>query len=190
MLFGSHWLGWSQAVWLLIFFKLSYFVFSRRKKVIQVWNDMRVSRSLILCGTIPLYELCLSVLSKRWRHCASSPLLSKVSFSLPQAMTVHAEKASHSFCHLGTLLLPHPLCLCWGQCNDSASWHFSHCSLNRATGYDCTALSDTLPVFLHLHCKTKVQLLSKEDINTEVIPLLRHFIYLALLDKHSRMWHY
>jgi len=39
--YGSQWgLG---PVWLPIFLKISSFVFSRRKKFIQVWNNMRVS---------------------------------------------------------------------------------------------------------------------------------------------------
>jgi len=28
----------------LLFFKISYFVFNRRKKLIQVWNKLRVSK--------------------------------------------------------------------------------------------------------------------------------------------------
>ncbi len=37
------------------FFKISYFVFNIRKKLIQVWNDMRVNddKSFILGWTIP-----------------------------------------------------------------------------------------------------------------------------------------
>ncbi len=36
--------GYQQPVWLLTFFKLSYFVFNRRQKLTQVWNNMRVSK--------------------------------------------------------------------------------------------------------------------------------------------------
>jgi len=38
---GSQWL--QLTVWLSTFFKISSFVFSRRKKCIQVWNNLRVS---------------------------------------------------------------------------------------------------------------------------------------------------
>ncbi len=33
-----------EAVWVQTFFKIFYFVFHRRKKVITVWNDMRVNK--------------------------------------------------------------------------------------------------------------------------------------------------
>ncbi len=35
---------WKTTVWSPAFFKISYFVFNIRKKLKQVWNDMRVSR--------------------------------------------------------------------------------------------------------------------------------------------------
>jgi len=50
---GPHWLPqygeknngsqWGPTVWLPIFFKISSFVIHRRKKCIQVWNNLRVS---------------------------------------------------------------------------------------------------------------------------------------------------
>jgi len=40
--YGSQWV-WST-VWLPTFFKISSFVFNRRKKLIQVWNNSRVSK--------------------------------------------------------------------------------------------------------------------------------------------------
>ncbi len=52
-------------VWLHTFFKIPYFVFSTRKKWIQVWDNMRVSkyndRNTILGWTIPLIKI------KVWR---------------------------------------------------------------------------------------------------------------------------
>jgi len=39
--YGSQW--GPSTVWLPIFFKISSFVFSRRKKFIQVWNNLTVS---------------------------------------------------------------------------------------------------------------------------------------------------
>ncbi len=56
--FLAHWK--SITVWLPVFFKISYFVFHRRRKVIQVWNDMR--------GRIFLGEPCLQSLSKYWNN--------------------------------------------------------------------------------------------------------------------------
>jgi len=35
--------GAPSTVWLPIFVKIYYFVFSRRQKLIQVWNNLRVS---------------------------------------------------------------------------------------------------------------------------------------------------
>jgi len=40
--YGSQW--GPSTVWLPTFFKISSFVFSRRKKFIQVWNNLRVSK--------------------------------------------------------------------------------------------------------------------------------------------------
>ncbi len=40
--YGSQWCP--KTAWLQIFFKISSFVFSRTKKFIQVWNDLRVSK--------------------------------------------------------------------------------------------------------------------------------------------------
>ncbi len=49
---------WPANVWFSTFFKIPYFVFSTRKKLIQVWDNMRVSkyndRNTILGRTIPL----------------------------------------------------------------------------------------------------------------------------------------
>jgi len=48
--YGSQ---WGPTVWLTIFFKISSFVFSRRKKFIQHWNKLRVN--IFLFGlAIPL----------------------------------------------------------------------------------------------------------------------------------------
>jgi len=41
-LYYGHW--GPRPIWLPIFFKISYFVFSKRKKFIQVWNNLRVSK--------------------------------------------------------------------------------------------------------------------------------------------------
>ena len=42
MYYGSQWL--QLTVWLLTFFKISIFLCSRRKKFIQFWNNLRVSK--------------------------------------------------------------------------------------------------------------------------------------------------
>jgi len=34
----------SSTVWILIFFKISYFVLNRSKKFIQIWNNLRVRK--------------------------------------------------------------------------------------------------------------------------------------------------
>lgn len=57
--------------------------------------------------------------------------------------------------------------------------------VNRAAGYDSTAFVWHPSSFLHLHCKTKVQPLSKEKWNIEENPLFNHFVCAALLDKHN-----
>jgi len=41
--YGSQWGGGARSVWLLTFFQISSFVFSRIKKFIQVWNYLRLS---------------------------------------------------------------------------------------------------------------------------------------------------
>jgi len=39
-----YWSRWGlSTVWLPLFFKISSFLFSRRKKFMQVWNNLRVS---------------------------------------------------------------------------------------------------------------------------------------------------
>jgi len=44
VIFFYYWSQWWQTtVWFQSFFKISSFVFSRRKKLIQVWNNLRVS---------------------------------------------------------------------------------------------------------------------------------------------------
>ncbi len=54
----AHWK--SITFWLTVFFKISHFVFHRRRKVIPVWNDMRVR---IFWG-----EPCLQSLRKYWNN--------------------------------------------------------------------------------------------------------------------------
>jgi len=53
-------------VWVQTFFKTSWFIFSRRKKSIQVWNNLRVSKwSLHLWANYPLN--CASLLVKMFK---------------------------------------------------------------------------------------------------------------------------
>ncbi len=40
--YGSQWLP--STVWLPIFFRISYFAVNRRKKLIQIWNNLRESK--------------------------------------------------------------------------------------------------------------------------------------------------
>lgn len=62
---GSHWLPWYGkkyyvTLWLLTFFKRSSFVFRRRKKLVQVWNNLRMSKwwqNLIFGWTVPLIRI-------------------------------------------------------------------------------------------------------------------------------------
>lgn len=48
----------TQTVWSPEFFKINYFMFCRRQKVIQVWNNVSASKRLIFGWTIPL-TICL-----------------------------------------------------------------------------------------------------------------------------------
>ncbi len=65
LLNGSQWLP--ATVWLQTFFKISSFLFNEGKKLIQVWNNLRVNkwweRIFIFGWTIPLNVLLFAVIA-------------------------------------------------------------------------------------------------------------------------------
>lgn len=162
--FGHHWLS-LYVKEQLVHSATNHSFFVLRKKECHSSFERHEFFFFFFWVDYPFNRSCASQYSPEGGDIMLLPLffLSKVSFSHPRAMTAHAEKSAHSFCHLGHLPLPHPLHLCWGQCCDSVSWHFwpivpcetsFWLQLRRFVWHPSS--------FLHLHCKTKVQLLSKE----------------------------
>ncbi len=123
---GSQW--GPSTFWLPAFFKISSFIFNIRKKLIQVWNDMRVSKwwqNLIFAWTIPLINAIKKVNDTFYKML---PPKIKKNMKLQKCVTVPVVLED-------TWVPEDPVCLCLlnhlARLLSGTAWPSCSCTLSR-----------------------------------------------------------